>query len=211
MIVASKELGGRDRPGGENDRPAGAGYLRCGNRGLDSMRNSVPIPPGAPAPRPAPGARWNRGAWLFRDQTLQALEYVLDEAFRVPGTRIRLGIDGIIGLAPGVGDALAGLLSLIFPLAAWVRGVPYVTIARMAVNLAAGVLVGSVPLFGDIFLIAWKANRRNYRLLQRHLAEPRRHTWRDWLFLLVLLGSLALVFAIPLAVAVWLLWWVLHG
>jgi hypothetical protein len=58
---------------------------------------------------------------------------------------------------------LAGLLSLIIPLAAWIRGVPYVTLVRMAANLAIGVLVGSIPLFGDIFDIAWKANRRNYR------------------------------------------------
>ena len=63
---------------------------------------------------------------------------------------------------------------------------PYVTLMRMAANLGIGVLVGTVPLFGDIFDILWKANRRNYRLLTRHLGEPRRHTWRDWCFLLLL-------------------------
>ena len=68
--------------------------------------------------------RWSRGAWLFRDQTLQRLEILLDEAFRVPGTSIRFGLDGIIGLVPGLGDVIAGLLSLIIPLAAWIRGVP---------------------------------------------------------------------------------------
>lgn len=151
--------------------------------------------------------RWNRGAWLFRDQTLERLEFLLDEAFPVPGTRIRFGLDGVIGFVPGLGDVLAGLLSLVIPLAAWIRGVPYVTLARMAANLAIGVLVGTIPLFGDIFDIAWKANRRNYRLLYLHLGEPRRHTWRDWVFLAMLAVALLLVFALPVALVVWALAW----
>jgi hypothetical protein len=102
---------------------------------------------------------------------------------------------------------LAGLLSLVIPLAAWIRGVPYVTLARMAANLGIGVLVGSVPLFGDIFDIAWKANRRNYRLLRRHLGAPRRHTGRDWAFLLLLAAAVGLVFAIPVALVVWAMVW----
>jgi hypothetical protein len=99
------------------------------------------------------------------------------------------------------------LLSLVIPLAAWIRGVPYVTLVRMAANLSIGVIVGSVPLFGDIFDIVWKANRRNYQLLCRHLEAPRRHTTRDWAFLLLLATSLALVFAVPVALVVWLAAW----
>ncbi|MGA3080579.1 MAG: DUF4112 domain-containing protein [Terracidiphilus sp.] len=172
------------------------------------MPRPNPIPANFPAPAvPATQDRWNRGAWLFRDRTLHGLEILLDEAFQIPGTQIRFGLDGIIGLVPGLGDVLAGLLSLIIPLAAWIRGVPYVTLARMAANLAIGVLVGSIPLFGDIFDIAWKANRRNYRLLCRHLGEPRRHTWRDWAFLWLLAAALGLVFAIPIALVVWFLAW----
>jgi hypothetical protein len=155
--------------------------------------------------------RWNRGAWLFRDRTLHGIEILLDEAFRIPGTGIRFGLDGIIGLVPGLGDVLAGLLSLIIPLAAWIRGVPYVTLARMAANLGIGVLVGSIPLFGDIFDIAWKANRRNYLLLCRHLDQPHRHTWRDWAFLWLLATVLAMIFAIPVALAIWLIAWLSHA
>jgi hypothetical protein len=77
----------------------------------------------------------------------------------------------------------------------------------MAANLGIGVLVGSIPLFGDLFDIVWKANRRNYRLLQRSLAAPRRHSWRDWAFLLSLAAALGLVFAIPVALVVWFLAW----
>jgi hypothetical protein len=158
---------------------------------------------------PPAADRWNRGAWLFRDQTLQALEILLDEAFVLPGTGIRCGLNGIIGLVPGLGDVLAGVLSLVIPLAAWIRGVPYVTLARMGANLGIGVLAGSIPLFGDLFDIAWKANRRNYRLLTRHLEEPRRHTWRDWTFLLLLAAALGLVFAVPIALIVWFAAWLI--
>jgi Domain of unknown function (DUF4112) len=168
--------------------------------------------PGYFAARPAPGqtVRWNRGAWLFRDETLGSLEILLDEAFRIPGTGLRFGMDGIIGLVPAVGDVLAGLVSLVIPLAAWMRGVPYVALLRMGVNLGTGVLVGSIPLLGDVFDIVWKANRRNYRLLQRHLREPRRHNWRDWAFLLMLGGALGFIFAIPVLVFFRLLFWLLH-
>ncbi|MGD0892297.1 MAG: DUF4112 domain-containing protein [Terracidiphilus sp.] len=165
--------------------------------------SSAPSPPVV-----LPPERWNRGAWLFRDRTLHNIEILLDEAFRIPGTGIRFGIDGIIGLVPGLGDVLAGLLSLIIPLAAWIRGVPYVTLVRMVVNLAIGVLVGSIPILGDIFDIAWKANRRNYQLLIRHLDEPRLHTWRDWAFLWFLALALGLVFAVPVVLVLWLLAWI---
>ncbi len=158
----------------------------------------------------AASGRWNRGAWIFRDETLRKLEFLLDEAFPIPGTHIRFGLDAIVGLVPGIGDVLAGLFSLVIPLAAWIRGVPYVSLVRMAANLGIGVLVGSIPILGDAFDIAWKVNRRNYRLLTRHLGEPRRHTWRDWAFLLALAAVLALVFAIPVVVVLWLVLWLLH-
>ena len=154
-----------------------------------------------------PPGRWARGSWLFRDSTLQRFAILLDEAFRIPGTQMRFGIDGIIGLVPGLGDVIAGVLSLVIPFAAWTRGVPYVTLVRMAMNIGIEVLVGAIPIFGDVFDIAWKANRRNYGLLQRHLVQPRVHTWRDWVFLLLLVSAVALVFAIPLVLMVWLLTW----
>jgi hypothetical protein len=154
-----------------------------------------------------PSGRWTNGAWLFRDDTLRRLEILLDEAFRIPFTQFRFGIDGIIGLIPGLGDVIAGILSLIIPIAAWTRGVPYVAIVRMGVNVTIGVLVGSVPFLGDAFDMAWKPNRRNYQLLQRHLGQPRRHTWKDWAFLAALACALVVVFAIPVVFFIWLLVW----
>jgi hypothetical protein len=180
--------------------------------GFDANSKASITPPSSSAGGVAePPNRWDRGAWIFRDQTLHRLEILLDEAFRIPFTGIRFGIDGIIGLVPGFGDVIAGLLSLIIPIAAWIRGVPYITLVRIAVNLGIGVLVGSIPLLGDAFDIAWKANRRNYQLLQRHLGEPRRHTGKDWVFLLILAGAMLLVFAIPIVLLLWLLAWLFRN
>jgi hypothetical protein len=141
---------------------------------------------------------------------LRRLEILLDEAFRIPFTKVRFGIDGIIGLIPGLGDVMAGLLSLIIPIAAWIRGVPYITLFRMTINIGIGVLVGSIPIFGDVFDIAFKPNRRNYLLLQRHLGEPRRHTWKDWAFLCALVCALGIVFAIPVILVIWLFAWAIQ-
>jgi hypothetical protein len=150
------------------------------------------------------------GRDLFTDENLDLLAHVLDDWFRLPGTSIRFGIDGIIGLIPGLGDILAGLASFILIIAAWFRGIPYITLTRMLVNLAIGVVVGSIPIFGDIFDIAWKANRRNFALITRHLQQPHQHTWRDWAFLALLVLAALAVFLIPVVVIVWLLGWLFH-
>jgi Domain of unknown function (DUF4112) len=74
----------------------------------------------------------------------------------------------------------------------------------MAANIAIAVLVGSIPLFGDAFDIAWRVNRRNYKLLQRQLGEPHRHTWKDWSFLILLICALGIIFAVPIVLMLWL-------
>jgi hypothetical protein len=154
-----------------------------------------------------PAGRVAAGDRIFRDENLDLLSRVLDSWFRIPGTSIRFGLDGLIGLVPGIGDILTGLASCIIILAAWARGVPYVTVARMLVNLALDVIIGTVPLLGDIFDIAWKANRRNYALLTRHLEQPYRRHWGDWLFL----AGVALAVCAILAVPVLLIAWLLHA
>jgi len=152
-------------------------------------------------------SRMRVGGRLFADENLDLLAHVLDDCFRIPGTSIHFGLDGIIGLVPFVGDVLAGLASCILVIAAWFRGVPYVTLARMVVNLALDVLIGAVPILGDAFDIAWKANRRNYNLLTRHLRQPHQHTWKDYVFLLCIALVLLAVFAIPVLMIVWLMMW----
>ena len=119
----------------------------------------------------------------FSDERIDLFAHLLDDWFHIPFTPIRIGLDGLIGLIPGLGDILAGLASFVIILAAWIRGVPYVTLVRMMVNLGIEVVVGSIPVLGDVFDIAWKANRRNYKLMVRHLRQPHQHTWKDYAFL----------------------------
>jgi hypothetical protein len=167
------------------------------------------IPPGASADPLRPRLGGGRGA--FRDENLDMLSRVLDTWFRVPGTSIRFGLDGIIGFIPGIGDLLGGLASCIIPLAAYFRGVPVVTVARMVANLGIEVLVGMVPLLGNLFDIGWRANRRNFHLLERSLDAPHRDTWRDWLFMGVLGLALVLLAMLPFLLLLWVGGSLLHS
>lgn len=149
--------------------------------------------------------RTKSGARLFDDENLDLLSHILDDFLKIPGTSIRFGLDGIIGLVPGVGDVIGGIASSVIIMAAWMRGVPYITVTRMVVNVGIEVLVGTIPIVGDMFDVAWRANRRNYALLEGSLAQPRRYTIQSWLFL----GALCLVLAILAVLPLFLLAWVL--
>jgi hypothetical protein len=146
----------------------------------------------------------------FSDERMDLFAHLLDDWFHIPFTPIRIGLDGLIGLIPGLGDILAGIASFVIILAAWIRGVPYVTLVRMMVNVDIEVVVGSIPVLGDAFDIAWKANRRNYKLMVRHLRQPRRHTWKDYAFLASLVGGILFILAVPFLVLLALLVWVAH-
>lgn len=98
----------------------------------------------------------------------------MDEAVRVPGTRIRLGLDAILGLLPAGGDVLGGLLSCWIILVAARTGAPAAVLLRMGGNVLVDALVGTVPLLGDLFDIGWKANRRNVELARRYTEDPAR-------------------------------------
>lgn len=102
---------------------------------------------------------------------LKRLFNLLDSRFRVPGTNWRFGLDGIVGLVPGVGDAAGALISLYIVAEAWRLGVRKRTIARMLGNVALDSLFGAVPLAGDLFDFLWKSNARNLRLAERDLAR----------------------------------------
>jgi hypothetical protein len=75
------------------------------------------------------------GGKLFDDENLDMLSHILDDFLKIPGTSIRFGLDGIVGVIPGIGDLVGGIASCIIIVAAWMRGVPYVTLTRMAANV----------------------------------------------------------------------------
>src|SRR5215471_3633819 len=109
-----------------------------------------------------------------------------------------------MGVVPGIGDILGGVASCIIIIAAWARGVPYVTVARMVANVGIEVVVGSIPVLGDAFDIAWRANRRNYALLTGSLYEPRKHTIQSWIFLIALSVGLIALMLVPMLLLAWL-------
>jgi hypothetical protein len=102
----------------------------------------------------------------------RALARILDSAVGIPGTRFRVGLDAILGLIPGGGDVAAAALSGYIVLTAARRGVPRAVLARMLLNVLVDTAVGSVPVLGDLFDVAYKANMRNVELLERHDRDP---------------------------------------
>jgi hypothetical protein len=105
---------------------------------------------------------------------LNALASLLDTALVIPGINLRFGLDALIGLVPGIGDALTMTLSLFVIYEARQLGAPRHLILRMIGNVALDGMVGAVPLVGDAFDVMWRSNRRNVRLLQNWLERDER-------------------------------------
>lgn len=126
-----------------------------------------------PRTRPVPDRRGRAGASpSARCRELDRLERLgtlLDARFRLPGTDIRFGLDGLVGLVPGVGDTLAAAPSAYVIVQGWRLGARKRVLARMAGNTLVDGVVGAMPVLGDIFDIGFKANLRNIALLQREL------------------------------------------
>lgn len=113
---------------------------------------------------------------LSREQRLarlDALARLLDTAFVIPGTNIRYGLDGLIGLVPVVGDVITTALSLWIVREARELGAPWHVTARMVGNVALDGAIGLVPVLGDAFDVVFRANLRNLRLLRRWIERQR--------------------------------------
>ncbi len=101
-------------------------------------------------------------------EKLERLAQRMDRAFRVPLAGVRVGWDSIAGLVPGIGDALALAPAGYILYRGFRMGASAPVLARMAANIGIDTLIGSIPLAGDLFDVAWKANTRNTALLRRH-------------------------------------------
>jgi hypothetical protein len=133
------------------------------------------------------------------------LAFIMDEFLRVPGTKFRFGLDPIIGLLPGLGDTASAIISTFALVYAARCRLPKIVLARMAVNILINELVGIVPGIGDAFSFWFKSNRRNYELLQRHIAVPKRARKSDWIFVGAVLGLLFLIVCTGLLVSFFVL------
>ncbi|SIR80584.1 protein of unknown function [Haladaptatus litoreus] len=102
---------------------------------------------------------------------VRKLSNLLDEAFRVPGTNFRFGLDPVMGILPVGGDVASALISLYIVFEGYLMGVPRHTLARMLMNILIDTFGGSVPLLGSLFDAGWKANVRNRKLLEKHVGN----------------------------------------
>ena len=99
---------------------------------------------------------------------LRKFAFLMDEAFPLPGTNIRVGLDAVIGLIPGIGDVVGGVMSTWIVVGALRHRVPARIIARMVLNILIDLLFGAVPVAGDVFDFLYEENVKNMRLLEKH-------------------------------------------
>jgi len=130
-----------------------------------------------------------------RDPWIAQLAHLMDGA--IPIGRWSIGLDPLLGLLPGVGDLIGALISMIIVARAVQAGIPRIAVARMTANIAIDTLIGSIPLFGDVFDFAYKANLQNLRIYEEALQDRRAATARHWGFFvtlfLVAAGALAAI------------------
>jgi hypothetical protein len=130
---------------------------------------------------------------------LRRFAFLMDEAFVLPGTRIRVGIDALLGLIPGIGDVIGAALSTWIIAGALRHRVPPMVIARMVLNVAIDLIFGAVPVAGDVFDFMYEENMMNMRLLEKH--RDRHRPPRSASQIALVLGAIV-AFLVLLAVGV---------
>ncbi len=146
---------------------------------------------------------------------LEMLSYLMDRCFELPGSQRRFGLSSILPLVPGVGDALAGMISF-FILSVGLSSyrVPRIVAARMVLNSLMEATLGIVPVVGNLFNFYYKADTRNVRLLQAYAGidvGPPPSTWRHWVFVVGMLLLCAALLALLVVGAVALVMAVAHA
>ena len=142
--------------------------------------------------------------------SLRAIARLFDDLVPIPGTKLRFGLDSLIGLLPGGGDLVGGAVSAYAIVVAARMGAPASVIVRMGMNILIDTVVGAVPVLGDLFDVTWRANRKNVELLERYVGTPE-VTKRS--SMAVVVGVLVVVAAVIIGVAagtVWLIARLLH-
>jgi hypothetical protein len=146
----------------------------------------------------------------YKIQRLRQLSNLLDNAIKIPGTSLGIGLDPIIGLLPGGGDFLTGLFSAYIVFSAAQLGVSKSTLVRMTSHIIIDTLAGSIPVVGDIFDIAWKANTKNMELLDAHLASPQSVKKADTWFVFLLLTGLIIFIVLMIFLGVGFFYLIFH-
>jgi len=126
---------------------------------------------------------------------------VMDELIALPNSKVKFGLDPLIGLIPGIGDTASAIVSALVLIQATRRGLPKILLARMSLNILINEIVGIIPGLGDAFSFWFKSNKRNYELLLAHTAEARRARASDWVFVVAVLVILFVVVATGILVS----------
>lgn len=129
---------------------------------------------------------------------------LLDARFRVPGTRIRFGLDPILSMIPGVGDLASPMFTVAILVQAVYQGVPKIIMVRMLLTGLLDACIGAVPLVGTVGDVFFRANLRNLALLERYARPGARPTRGDYAFVLIAAGLFGMLAMIPVIVAIWL-------
>ena len=138
-----------------------------------------------------------------QQQRITALRHaarLLDSAYQVPGTSYRFGLDPIVGLVPGLGDLISPLFTIALLWQSHDLRLPRIVQLRMLFNVVIDTVIGIVPVAGDLFDFAWKANDMNMALLDRHAYEERPAAAGDWAFVVGLTLLLLAVAIVPFVV-----------
>ena len=142
---------------------------------------------------------------------LRGLSRVLDGAITIPGTGIRVGLDPIIGLVPVVGDWIGAALSGYIIVQGARLGASGATLMRMTGNLVVDLMVGSVPVLGDIFDLGFRANERNLALISAHVQSPATRRRSDLAVVVGVIGGLLVVAVTVIALSTWLVYSLLQA
>ena len=131
---------------------------------------------------------------------------LLDSAFLIPGTSIRVGLDPLLGLIPGIGDYLSNLIGSSLLFLASRSGVPKIVIFRMSINIFLNMVIGAIPGIGDLFSFWFKSNVRNAQLLHRYGQDsPQVTTTGDWVYVMVIITGMILILTLLFVSCIWVL------
>ena len=138
-------------------------------------------------------------------QLAQTLGQLLDASLTIPGTSIKIGLDPLLGLIPGIGDLISNAIGSSLLFLATKAGVPRIVILRMSLNIVINMVVGAIPIIGDLFSIWFKSNLHNAQLLYRHSQTTAPVTTLiDWMYVGGIVLAMSLLLGMTLGFILWL-------
>ena len=146
-------------------------------------------------------------AWKKKDlgQLAQALAQLLDSSLTIPGTSIKIGLDPLLGLIPGIGDLISNAIGSSLLFLGTKAGVPRIVLLRMSFNILINMVLGAIPVIGDLFSIWFKSNLQNARLLHRHCqTKTPVTTLIDWIYVSGIIIGMLLLISLAFVLIFWL-------